>query len=226
MHRKSMEEIILSLFALAAAAVSPNVFPAAQAGLADMPVLARRVLIPSVVLLAAVVFVAVVRRHSRLVRRLTVGAGAGLVATVALELVRMISFHLGGMPGDMPKLLGVLLTGRFMLGPTLWSNAIGYIYHYWNGISFGIIFAVLLGRRPWPWTVGYSTLIGLGFLAGPDVKAMGVGFMAMQRPSMIVTVVIAHIAYGIILGMISNRLLIDDGWLLRPAAHPSGNNRK
>jgi hypothetical protein len=79
-----------------------------------------------------------------------------------------------------------------------------------------VIFAVLLGRKRILWAVGYGTLIGLGFLASPAVKAMGVGFMGVQMPSMIVTVVIAHLAYGIVLGALLRRWLPDDGWLLSP----------
>ncbi len=58
--------------------------------------------------------------------------------------------QLVGMIGDLPRLMGVLLTDRFMLGPSLVSDILGYAYHFWNGASFGVIFAVLLGRRRHP----------------------------------------------------------------------------
>jgi Family of unknown function (DUF6789) len=218
MRRLINEKVVLSLVALAAAGVSPNVFPAAQAGLAKMSVLATTLLIPSIVLLAVVFAIAVFRGHPRLVNRLLAGAAAGIVATVALEVVRIASFRLGGMPGDLPRLMGVLLTDRFMLGPSLGSDLLGYAYHFWNGASFGVIFAVLFGRRTILWVAGFGTVIGLGFLASPAVKAMGVGFMAVQMPSMIVTVVIAHLAYGLVLGALLRRWLPDDGWLLSPPA--------
>ena len=216
MRRFMNEELFLSLVALAAAGVSPNIFPAAQAGVAKMSVLAVTLLIPSVVLLAVVFAIAAYRCHPRLASRLLGGAAAGIVATVALEVVRIASFRLGGMPGDLPRLMGVLLTDRFMLGPSLVSDFFGYAYHFWNGACFGVIFAVLFGRRKLIWAVGYGALIGLGFLASPAVKAMGVGFMGTQMPTMIVTIVIAHLAYGLVLGALLRRWLPDDGWLGSP----------
>jgi hypothetical protein len=208
------EDVVLSLVALAAAGVSPNIFPAAQAGMATMSALATSVLIPSAVVLALVLVGAVLRGHPRLAGRLLAGAAAGVLATLGLEVVRTVSFRFGGMPGDLPRLMGVLLTDRFMLGPSPVSDILGYAYHFWNGASFGVIFAVLLGRRRHPWAAGYGAVIGLGFLASPAVKAMGVGFMATGMPTMIVTVLIAHLVYGLILGALLRRWLPNDGWIL------------
>jgi hypothetical protein len=214
MKRSRIEEILLGLLALAAGAVSPNIFPAAQAGLAKMPVLAVRLLVPSIVLLVAVAVIAVRRGHRGLVRRMIAGAACGAAATVGLEAVRLTSFHFGGMPGDLPRLLGVLLTDRFMLGPSALSDVLGYAYHFWNGASFGLVFAVLFGRASWRWTSIYGLAIGLGFLAGPAVRAMGVGFLGLQMPTMTVTVVVAHLAYGLLLGLCLGRALPVAGGLL------------
>lgn len=217
MRRLFNEETILSLVVLAAAGVAPNIFPAAQAGFAKMSVLAVIVLVPSIVVLAAALATAIVRGHPRLTNRVLVGIIAGLAATVGLEVVRSVSFRLGGMPGDLPRLMGVLLTDRFMLGPSLASDILGYAYHFWNGACFGIIFVVGLGRKSMLWAMGYGALIGLGFLASPAVRAMGVGFMGVAMPAMIVTVIVAHLVYGTILGVLSRRWLPDDGWLLAPS---------
>lgn len=207
-------EAVFGVFAIAAAAVSPNIFPAAQAGLARMSVLAAWLLVPSTALLAAVAGIAVRRGHRDLVRRMAAGAACGAVATVGLEAVRLTSFHLGGMPGDLPRLLGVLLTDRFMLGPSALSDALGYTYHFWNGACFGIIFAVLFGRASWRWTSVYGLAIGLGFLAGPAARAMGVGFLALQMPTMTGTVVAAHLAFGVFLGLCLGHWIPERGGLL------------
>lgn len=215
MRRILNEEVILSALVLVLAGVSPNIFPAAQAGLAKMPVLALRFLLPSVVLLALLFAVARGRGHRRLTSHMLLGFVAGLIATVGLEVVRATSFRLGGMPGDLPRLLGVLLTDRFMLGPSTLSDVLGYAYHFWNGACFGLIFAVLLGRKALVWASAYGGLIGLGFLASPAAKAMGVGFMGVKMPAMLVTVLVAHAVFGLILGLLLRRWLRDD-WLLAP----------
>jgi len=199
------ERRVLGGLMLAMAGVSPNILPVAQAGFSKMSVLAVSVLLPSVGLLAGVIAVSAARGHKDLVRRALGGTAAGAIATIGLEVVRTMSFRLGGMPGDLPRLMGVLLTDRFMLGPSALSDALGYAHHYWNGASFGLIFAVLAGKRPVAWALIYAELIGVGFLASPAVKAMGIGFMGADMPSMPVTVLLAHAAFGLVLGLISQK---------------------
>jgi len=214
MSKISKEELILSGLVLLLAGVSPNVFPVAQAGVESMAVLGLWVLLPSVALLIVVTGVTVWRRHRRLSNRILAGAAAGFIATFGLEAVRATSFHVfAGMPGDMPRLLGVLLTDRFMLGPSLLSDIVGWTYHFWNGATFGIIFAVLFGRRSTLLAVGYSLLIGIGFLISPAVDALGIGFMGMEMPRMPITVVLAHLVYGTILGILCRRWVCQSGWL-------------
>jgi hypothetical protein len=182
-----------------------------------MSVLGAVVLLPSLVLLAAAAIIARARGHHVLVRRVLVGAAAGIAATVGLEIVRIVSFRLGGMPGDLPRLMGVLLTDRFMVGPSTLSDVLGWAYHFWNGAVFGLIFAVLLGRRPVSWFVGYGVLIGAGFLASPVVTSMGIGAFGLGMPSMPVSVVLAHVVYGWALGVLYLR------WSRRAgAAVPAG----
>ncbi len=207
-------EIGESLVALAAAGVSPNLFWIAQAGYAKLSWLGLYVLVPSIIVLAGVGLAARAQGHRRLVNRLLAGGAAGLVATVGLEAVRITGFHLGGMPGSMPKLLGVLLLNRFMLGPSALSNVVGWAYHFWNGVTFGIVFAVLLGRKPVWWALAFGQLVGLGFLVSPAVRALGVGFLALDMPWMIVTVVLAHAVYGLVLGLLARRWIHEPGWLL------------
>jgi hypothetical protein len=215
LHMKhiSKGQLALALLALLAAGIAPNIFPVAQAGFAKMSDLARWFLLPSIGVLVAVIVFTFARGHRVLGGRMIAGVAAGTIATLGLEVVRTTSFHLGGMPGDLPRLLGVLMTDRFMLGPSTLSDVLGYSYHFWNGACFGLIFAVILGRRSLWWTSIYGTLIGIGFLASPAVQAMGVGFLALQKPSMIVTVVVAHIAYGLILGVLLRRWLPKETWL-------------
>ena len=211
----SKEPLLLALLALAASGISPNLFPADQAGLAKMSDLAVWILLPSCALLIAVIALTFARGHRVLGRRMVAGLGAGLVATVGLEVVRTASFRFGGMPGDLPRLLGVLITDRFMLGPSGLSDALGYGYHFWNGACFGLIFAVVFGRRPAWWATSFGIAIGIGFLASPAVQAMGVGFFALQMPSMIATVLVAHALFGLILWSVLRYALPPEPWLWR-----------
>ena len=207
------EETILSLIVLLMAAVSPNIWPAASAGYGGMPFLMIWLLIPSIIIMLVVFGMAWLRHYNHLFHRMIVGGGVGLIATIGLEIIRQIGFHQGWMPGDMPKLLGVLITNRFMLGPSTLSNILGYAYHFWNGICFGLIFTIIAGRKPFYWGIFYALLIGTGFLLSPPVQSMGIGFMGTGLPGMIETVYVAHLAYGSILGYLDHKWLRQAGWL-------------
>lgn len=209
MKRFLTGENILGLIALGLVGLAPNLFPAAQAGLAKLSTLGKFVLIPSVIGVIAVYAIAQTQGHARLANRLGAGAAAGFIATLGLEVVRATSFHFGGMPGDMPRLLGVLLTDRFMVGPSPLSDILGWSYHFWNGIAFGVIFALIFGRRPRIWALAYAQLVGIGFLLSPAVKSLGIGFMGIDLPAMPLTVVGAHLVFGIILAHLTQHWICD-----------------
>lgn len=209
------EEIWASFAALAAASVAPNIFPAAQAGYAKMSDLALWLLIPSIAFLAAVIVYSYFRKLQRLTRRIWVGVVVGACATFGLEAVRYPGFLMGWMPGNLPQLMGVLITDSFMQGPTFRSDVLGFLYHFWNGACFGMIYTIICGKKPFYWGVGFSAVIGVGFLASPVVKSLGVGFMGMEMPMMPVTVMLAHLVYGLGLGLITQQWLRSSLWLFK-----------
>jgi hypothetical protein len=195
-------ELILALAAMAAAAVSPNIFVAAQAGYDSMSDLAMVFLIPSLVIMASIIGISTFLRLHTLRRQIWAGIAGGILATFAMEVVRETGYHLGGMPGDLPKLLGVLLLDRFALGPSWLSNLAGWGYHFWNGAAFGIIFSLLFGRASWWVGLLYAIFIAVVFMSSPAVVAMGVGRFGVDfGPGFAATVLAAHIAYGLVLGL-------------------------
>lgn len=205
---------------LASASVAPLIFPISQAGYASMVDLGRWALIPSVAAVLLLAFWACIRGMASLQNRIVAGAGAGLLATVGLEVIRSLSFHYGGMPGNLPELLGVLLTGRIMDGPSVQSDLVGWGYHFWNGLCFGVIYTIVLGRkRAWV-GITYGMLIGLLFLLSPAVSSQGIGFMGMEMPAMPLTVAAAHGVFGTILGFLAHRWVREgQGFLISISRH-------
>ncbi len=205
-NKRSPEELILTAIVLLMAAVSPIIFVVAQAGYAKLSDLAVTWLLPAFLLMLAVLIFAWRRQLSHLTNCLLAGAGAGFMATVGLEVVREIGFRLGGMPGELPQLMGVLLLDRFSLGPTLLSNLAGWGYHFLNGASFGVIFTLLFSRVSWWYGLIYGVLIGIVFMASPAVVALGVGRFGVEFGwGFSFTVTLAHLAFGTILGLLAQR---------------------
>jgi hypothetical protein len=200
-----MKRVLLTGIVLALAAVGPNIFPAAQAGYCDLATLATHALLPSIIALA-VIALTIRTREPKIWRAIAWGAVAGAAATVPLEIVRLTGFHFGYMPGNLPRLMGVLLLNRFMLGPSMASDVAGWSYHFWNGASFGIIYALLFRtRRRWVGVL-YGILIGIGFMLSPVVTSLGVGRFGLQFSyGFPVTVLLAHAAFGLALGWLAKR---------------------
>ncbi|MEW6320488.1 MAG: hypothetical protein AB1635_05310 [Acidobacteriota bacterium] len=194
--------VLLRGMLLAIASVAPNVFPMSQMGYGSLNELATIAVLPAVV--ALVGLTATATRVSPALGSLVLrGAIAGALATLALEAVRYPAFRLGLMPGNLPQLMGVLLLDRFALGPSTGSNIAGFAYHFWNGASFGIVFALLAaGRSRW-WAVPFGLAVGLGFLASPVVLALGVGPFGRDFGwSFAATVTTAHLAFGVALALL------------------------
>ncbi|HYX06176.1 MAG TPA: hypothetical protein VE912_05525 [Bacteroidales bacterium] len=203
------KNLIMILVVLLLAGISPNLFPIAQAGLAKLSSLAIVFLIPSFILILVLMIFAGVMKYDHLGKQISNGILAGLAATVGLELIREIGFRMGWMPGDMPKLLGVLLLNRFASGPDFWSNVAGWTYHFWNGATFGIIFSLIFGQGKMKIALVYAFLIGTVFMISPAAKALGVGVLGLQFKDgyqFLTTVYLAHIAFGIILGWLTIKL--------------------
>jgi len=199
--KSELKKIALAMLALLAAAIPPNVFVAAEAGYSTLSSLAVEFLIPSIVFLVIVMVVAWLSGERPLFRQIRTGILAGLIGTIGLEIVRETGFRLGGMPGDLPELMGVLLMNRFADGPNLLSNIAGWSYHFWNGASFGIIYSIIIARgNIWIGTI-FGILVGIGFMMSPVVIALGVGHFGVDFGwGFPITVLLAHIAFGTILG--------------------------
>jgi hypothetical protein len=167
------------LVLLAAASVSPLIFPLAESGRSIMDVVAKVAMLPAIALIAAI-WGLLHRRDDPLARPVAVGLAAGAVATIALEAVRLPGFWLGFMPGNLPRLMGVLLLNQFATGPTLASDIAGWAYHLWNGASFGLIYVLLFGTCRRRAGAIYGVFLGLGFMLSPVVSALGVGFLGLE----------------------------------------------
>lgn len=216
---RTLRTAVLLFFALAAASAGPLIFPAAQAGHGTMAQSARLFLLPSVVLLVVIVLFSW-KSPSVIAKSIVWGGLAGGIATIGLEVVRLTGFRFGCMPGNLPRLMGVLLLDRFALGPSLASDVAGWAYHFWNGASVGIIYAIVFGtNRRWVGAL-YGIGLGLGFLVSPVVLSLGVGYFGLQFSlGFPATVLAAHVVFGLLLGVLSRRFLAGEGSVLLTEFH-------
>jgi hypothetical protein len=191
---------------IALAAIAPTAFPASQAGYSTLHDLTFSAVLPAAALLGLAWAFLRNSPFNELALSIRNGALAGALATIALEAVRYSGFRMGFMPGNLPELMGVLLFDRFALGPTTASTLGGFIYHFWNGACFGIVFA--LGRfqlSNWS-AIPYGVAVGVGFLVSPVVQGLGVGLFGVNFGwHFAATVLAAHLAFGVAMASLLSR---------------------
>lgn len=206
---EAIPQLIATGIVLAATGVSPLMFVGAAAGFGTMNFYAKFALLPAIFVVLAIFILARIRHWERLYRGIAIAAVAGPLATVGLEVVRIIGFRVfHAMPGSMPELMGVLITNRFLLGPNIWSDLAGWADHVLiNGISFALVYVLVFGRPRWWKAVPYAWVIATVFMISPDMKMLGdIGnFGLAMGPRFAITVYIAHTVFGLILGLIVAR---------------------
>jgi hypothetical protein len=133
MSRADIRTWFIRLVLLALASAAPNAFPLSQMGYGTLHHLALVLILPSAAALLVAWLLLEWRGPRSIAALLLGGAIAGAVATLALEAVRYPGFRLGFMPGNLPRLMGVLLLDRFALGPSTLSDAAGFAYRNLGG---------------------------------------------------------------------------------------------
>lgn len=207
-------ELLITAGGLAVAAVGPNILVVALTpGMPEMPVLARYALVPSFILLALIGSISAWRRCERFTNRIWVGIWAGAAATGVLDAIRLTGFYLGQMPGNMPRMFGVLILDRMAMGPMLLSDILGYLYHYWVGACFGLTYTLLMGRFRWWGGLVWGLVIEVGMMVTPPmVVAMDTGYFGLKfGPGLFVTSFLAHVAFGVALGLLAERYVRHKG---------------
>ena len=147
---------------------------------------------------------------------LVLGVAAGLLATAAYDVAKALLSNLDPapwVPFEATRVFGVVLLGPD--APDTASRVAGWAFHISNGATFGMSFTFIFGgraQRSLAWAVGLGAVWGL-FLesfqlalypAWRGIKAVG----EFQQVSFL-----AHIVFGMTLGVLVNRWLPDRSWL-------------
>jgi hypothetical protein len=156
---------------------------------------------PSVLLIFAMAGLARVIRADGFLRCLAIGLAGGVAATVAYDAFRWGLTHSGLFDYDGFKaiyIFGSWITGQ---GTGTRDAAIaGWIYHYWNGISFALMYALMFVRPPWLYGVGYGVFMELCMLG-----LFPMFLQVSNRTDFIIISLLGHVVYGATLGVVAQR---------------------
>lgn len=160
---------------------------------------AGAIVLPSAVILTGIILLAQNRsaRFHEFARLLSVGAAWGLIATVAYDAIRPLLVAILQSDFDPYKAMGIfgqLATGRPQ-GDTV-VTVVGWTYHFWNGISFGMMYALV---RPLGgmlsgliWALILQALMMIVYPSFLEARLADPGFL--------VSGIVGHGLWGLLLG--------------------------
>jgi hypothetical protein len=192
-------ERVATLAASALAATSIGALLADLYGLAEMSLFAWVVTLPSLAALAALGSWPS-PRLGELRRRIRVGAVAGVVGTIGYDVVR-IPFAVAGFRLFAPiDSYGLLIADASMGSP--WTGTLGWLFHLSNGVTFGVMYALVAARRHWGWGVLWGLVLETAVVATPFRERYGLGGEWVA----IGIAYAAHVGFGYPVGRLVQRL--------------------
>jgi len=219
--RKS--ELGLTILVIVLSGVSASLLIFAPLGIISYAEYRDFLIIPSVIAVFAIGILAR-SKFPRLTNRLFVGMGAGAIASFALEAIRIPGYMFAKwLPMDsMISLPGLLLTEKIIslgevkqvimqsgVAMNLYSAPLdafmaGALWHFWNGATFGIIYALIIGKGKWWYGMIWAFIIEIGMMLAPYLIIMKgpFGIEHMEGYNLFVITLIAHLAFGAVLGIL------------------------
>lgn len=185
-------------------------------GLCSMRTFTFWILIPATALLALITAMDYFRGDRRLFRAVILGAIGGFLAAVAYDLFRL-PFVVGAADHVGPSWLRLPLFkvfprfGALILGQpfdptttdaqfTLAAHLVGWLYHFSNGVTFGVMYMAMIGdavRRSWLWAILLAAGLELALLFTPYTTFFGITPAAL----FVVVTLTAHIIFGVAMGL-------------------------
>ncbi|GEO96413.1 hypothetical protein KTU01_25360 [Kocuria turfanensis] len=214
-------EAWLTVLALVAGGTPSLLVVAASMKLAPMPLLFWAVAVPGMLVLLGILVYARWSGLDRLYNRLWVGVVGGVVLTMALDVVRVAGVHLGYLP-DSVTMFGNMIAGAApMSDPSPLSYFLGAAYHFFNGISFAVIYSVLFGRTRWWGPVLFSVVFVESAMMLLPPMALKFGPFGLDAFGTLwngyfLDTLLAHAAMGVALGAVIQTSARYRGILLRP----------
>jgi hypothetical protein len=201
-------------------------------GLCSMRTFTLFILIPATILLIAMALLDLWRGDGRMWRAVVIGAVGGFLAACAYDAFRF-PFVVAAIDKVGPTWLRLPLYkvfpqfGAMILGQPfsshqtdsqfpLLTHVVGWLYHFSNGMTFGVMYMALVGdasRRSWLWAIVLAVGLELAMLFTPYTSFFGIGLTVR----FVVATLSAHLIFGIVLGLYARRESIN--WPLRGFAN-------
>ncbi len=190
-----------------AAALSGVVLLAKVYGMAEMSVTVPWIVLPASLGLAGLWGMASRWRLEEVGVALGIGIFGGLLSTFAYDLTRL-PFHLSGfLVFSTNSTYGMWITDA--AAHSRGTEMVGWLYHFSNGIAFAVMYAVFMRGRHWLWAIVYA--FALESIA--VFSHFGQVFSLAGNYGMISIAYLAHISYGLPIGIMVYRWPVVARWM-------------
>jgi hypothetical protein len=203
-------------------------------GLCSMRTFTFFILIPAMLALIAMAILDRTRGDRRLYKAVLIGAIAGFVAACAYDIFRIpwVVGHAQQTGPDwlrlplfkvFPRFGAMIINEPFTAHQpqsefSLAAHIIGWIYHFSNGMTFGVMYMALVGdavKRSWLWAILMAAGLEVAMLITPYTS-----FFAIRMTALFIVVTIAaHVIFGIGLGLFARWM--QQNWRQTPALQPA-----
>jgi hypothetical protein len=165
----------------------------------------KYLLFPALIILA-IVWIYSAQAYPDLASRIWAGVWIGVLSSIALDIVRLIGVKIGWMPMDMPPVFGIMIAGpKASPAVHMWA---GYLYHFLNGINFGLVYTLIVGPGIWWWAVVWALLVELGMMLLVPLLMPGHTLFGFNKGFGIFGVSLAaHIAMGLVIGFLAQEFI-------------------
>jgi hypothetical protein len=190
-------------------------------GLCTMRLFTFAILIPATAILIVLALIDRMRGAGAVWRAVVIGMVGGFVAAGAYDIFRL-PFVVAAIDKVGPDWLRLPLFkvfprfGALILGQpydattidsqfTLTAHLIGWLYHFSNGMTFGVMYMALVGdatRRSWLWAVLFAAGVEVAMLLTPYTSFFGIHMTAR----FVVVTMAAHMIFGTALGLSARSL--------------------
>ena len=151
------------------------------------------------------------RGDGRLCRMIMIGALAGFLAAVSYDVFRLPfvfskSWGFAGVVPALPLFKVFPQFGAMILGQSdsssLTANVIGWLYHFSNGITFGVMYAAIVNgqwRRLWWVAIVFAVGLEIAMLVTPYPATFGIRVTGV----FVAVTLAAHAIFGVAMGRTS-----------------------
>ncbi len=148
-------------------------------------------------------------------KRIRVGVFGGVIGTIGYDLIRL-PFAVGGTRVFVPiDTYGLLIT-RAQMSSSL-TATMGWLFHLSNGVTFGIMYAVVGARRHWLWGVAWGLTLETAVLLSPFKDR----YALAGQLGVVVVAYAGHFLYGWPLGKFVQHLDNTDRELKETFRYPT-----